>query len=330
MFNISYEDIISRIKEEKQLSEEEINQRIKDKLRQLSDLISKEGAAHIVANELGVKVVDVAKEIKVQKLLSGMSNVILTGKVVRINDVIIYMRNGKEGKVCSLILGDETGLIRVVFWDLHHIEKIENGSITDGTILKIKNAYVKSNNGYKELHLGNRGEIEINPPGVDMQVNETHSFDFVKKKIVEVQEGDMNIGIYGTIVQIFEPHFYEACSFCGKKLEHSEDGFLCRTHGRVTAELIPVLNLFLDDGTESLRAVAFRQQVETLLGLTKEGVLEMREDGSKFDHLRGELLGKQVILIGRIIKNEIFDRKEMMIQRFIEPQPDELIKEMER
>ena len=132
MFNVSYEEIISRIKEEKEISDEEIEQRVKDKLRQLSDLISKEGAAHIVANDLGVKVLDASREIKIKRLLSGMSNVVLTGKVVSMNNVVGYNKNGKSGKVGSFILGDDTGIIRVAFWDVNHIKKIEDNEIKEG------------------------------------------------------------------------------------------------------------------------------------------------------------------------------------------------------
>ena len=48
MLGFKYEDIIARIKEEKGLSDGEIEVKVKQKLEQLSDLISKQGAAHIV------------------------------------------------------------------------------------------------------------------------------------------------------------------------------------------------------------------------------------------------------------------------------------------
>ena len=55
MFKLPLQDIINKIKEKTELSEAEINSKINQKLDQLSGLISKEGAAHIIANELGVK-----------------------------------------------------------------------------------------------------------------------------------------------------------------------------------------------------------------------------------------------------------------------------------
>ena len=329
MFNLKYSEIISRIKEEKSLSDEEIDAKIKEKLKQLSDLISKEGAAHIVANELGVKILSVPKEIKVNRLLTGMNNVVISGKVVKMNDIVNFNRNGRAGKVGSFIFGDDTGVVRVAFWDVNHIKEIENGNIKEGSVLKIKNAYVKANGGYKELHLGSKGDLEINPDGVDIEVSNQPVFGFERKKISELQEGDNNIGVFGTIVQVFEPRFYDACPNCGKKLETIGDSSQCKEHGLVNPVVVPILNLFLDDGSDNLRAVAFRNQVERLLNVDNSKLLEIKEDANKFNGYRDDLIGKQLMLVGRITKNEMFDRKEMTIQSVIEVNPGEMIKELQ-
>ena len=56
MTAMSYEQIKAKIKDAINISDADIDLKVNDKLRQLSDLISKEGAAHIVANDLGVKI----------------------------------------------------------------------------------------------------------------------------------------------------------------------------------------------------------------------------------------------------------------------------------
>lgn len=331
MFNLTYDEIVTKLKEEKNLSEDEINTRVKDKLRQLSDLISKEGAAHIVANELGVNIVNLSREVKVNKLIDGMSNVTLIGKVIKLNEIIKFNRNGKGGKVVSFMFGDETGMVRGVFWDVNHIKEVESGNLKEGVILKIKNGYVRLNNGYKEVHLGSRGEMEINPAGVVIDnVSNNIGFDFVKKKISELNEGDLNVGVFGTIVQVFELKFYEACSVCGKKVEIDGEQRQCKEHGNVNVEYVPILNLFFDDGTESLKAVAFRNQAIELLGVSKKEILEMKGDLSKFEEAKQDLLGKQLFLIGRTVKNGVFDTKEMTIQRVLEVSPEQLIHEIEK
>ena len=54
MITIPYEKLLERMQEASGKSKEELAKKIQAKLEELSGLISKEGAAHIVANELGV------------------------------------------------------------------------------------------------------------------------------------------------------------------------------------------------------------------------------------------------------------------------------------
>ncbi len=50
-------EIIEKIKEQSGLPEEEIKNKIKEKQRELYGLVSPEGAAHILAKELGIELV---------------------------------------------------------------------------------------------------------------------------------------------------------------------------------------------------------------------------------------------------------------------------------
>ena len=65
MLKFSYEEILRRIEEKTGLPNEEIEEKINKKVVQLSDLVSKEGAAHIVANQLGIKLFENLNERKV-------------------------------------------------------------------------------------------------------------------------------------------------------------------------------------------------------------------------------------------------------------------------
>ena len=113
MLKIPYEDVIKKIKEQSGISDEELELKLKQKLEQLSGLISREGAAHIVANELGVKVFDqISGKMKIEKVLAGMRDVEILGKVVQVYEIREFHRKEGTGKVGSFIVGDETGAIR--------------------------------------------------------------------------------------------------------------------------------------------------------------------------------------------------------------------------
>jgi ssDNA-binding replication factor A large subunit len=328
MLGLKYEDIVAKIVQEKGLNELEVKSRIEGKLKQLSGLISKEGAAHIVATELGLKLFSgFTRDIKIKDIVSGLGNVNINGKVVDIKEVREYNKNGRSGKVANFMIGDETGVIRVTLWDSNHIKLIEDGKIKIGDIVRVKSAYSKENNGFKEIHLGNRGEITVNPANV--QVGEVvRRFgggepNFVGKKISELQAGDVNVSLIGTIVQVFEPKFYNTCTQCGKKASLQEDKYVCAEHGIVPVEEAPVLNIYFDDGTDSIRAVAFKDQVKKLLENDNLNDIKVH-----FNEIKNNILGKQVKLVGRVNKNEMQGRNEFVIQRVLEFNPGDIAQEL--
>src|SRR3989344_5126308 len=107
MIGLSYEQIIEKIKQEKNVDEFILKQKIDEKLKQLADLISLEGAAHIIAHEYGVKVYEAGRrKLKIQEVVAGITSVDLIGKVVSVYGVREFNKNGKSGKVGSFLFGD--------------------------------------------------------------------------------------------------------------------------------------------------------------------------------------------------------------------------------
>ena len=149
MTTLVYEEIVKKICEEKQMDHEEVHLRVKEKLRQLSDLISKEGAAHIVANELGVKVYEIPKNlgrrISISELNPAFKGVEMLVKVLKINEVRTFKTAAREGRVMNLLVGDESGTCRLVLWDEKQIKEVEEGFVKEGMTLKIQNCYVREN-----------------------------------------------------------------------------------------------------------------------------------------------------------------------------------------
>ncbi|MBU1704973.1 MAG: DUF2240 family protein, partial [Nanoarchaeota archaeon] len=164
MLQVPLDQIIEKIKEKSGLSEQDIKKKIDDKLKQLSGLISKEGAAHIIANELGIKLFEqTSGKLQVKNILAGMRDVEATVKVTNVFPITEFSRkDGTPGKVGSFIAGDETGTIRFVLWN-------EQTNLLDqlapNTIIKIVGGYVKENQGRKEIHVNDRSKLLINPGG---------------------------------------------------------------------------------------------------------------------------------------------------------------------
>ncbi len=330
MIQISYEVIKEKIKEQLKLSDEEIDSKIDKKIEDLSGLVSKDGAAQIVSNELGVKLFEVGK-IKIKELLIGMRNFEIDGRIMNLSEIREFKTRKREGRVVNFLFGDESGVIRTVIWDEHIIKKVEDGSLKENDVINLKNGQVRDNSG-AEIHVSGlskvvKSEVEIG------EVNSERIFErkqFNKKKIIELQDNEFNVSVLGTVVQVFEPRFFEVCNECGVRVKMDAGEFNCDEHGKCEVKYMPVLNLFFDDGTDNIRVAAFRDDVRDILKLKDEEVVGLRGNSEKFEEVKKKVLGEQLVLSGRVTKNEMFGRKELIINSVEEVNPEELLKELEK
>ncbi len=330
MIKVPYNTILEKITAQKQLSKEEIEAKIKEKMSQLSGLISQEGAAHIIANELGVKLLEQTEggKSKIKDIMAGMRSVTAVGKVTAVYETREFQRkDGQPGKVGSFVIADETASMRIVLWnDL--ADKL--AELKQDMTVKITNAYTKENNNGVEIHLSSSSELQINPQGESIG-EVAQKQEAVRKKIEELQQNDNNIELMGTIVQAFEPRFYEVCPQCNKRVKPKEGIYSCPTHGTVTPSYGYVANITIDDGTSSIRTVFFRSQLVNLLKIDHEKMLAIKDNPASFQPLKDDLLGKTIKIVGRVSKNDMFDRLEFVAQLvFPDPNPSEELKRLEQ
>ena len=333
MIRLSYDEIIAKIQEKSGLGHAELGDKVNAKMAQLAGLVSKEGAAHIVASELGIRLVDqLSGRLQIKNILNGMRDVEAVGKVMQVFDERQFSANGREGKVASLQVSDETGSIRAVLWN-EQADGVK--AIKVGDVVKIKSAYVRERNGLKELHLNDRSAVIINPPGETVNVEipvaaqqfQPQSQKAPRKKLAELNEGDAMVEVLGTIVQVFDIKFFEVCPDCGKRARMPAGGsaFACEQHGAVKPSYSYVMNAVIDDSTETMRLVLFRRMVERLLNKTEQDILAYRSAPDSFQQVKNDILGNFVKAVVRVNKNELFERLELVAQQIYEANPDEEI-----
>ena len=309
----NYEKILERISKASGLKKPELERRIEAKRAKLAGLISREGAAQVIAAELGVSFDN--EKLKINELLPGMRKVNVIGKIINLSPVRTFTtKKGDAGKVVSFILADDTSNVKVVLWDTNHIELIEKGEIKEGSIVEISNGGVRDG----EVHLGSFSEIKIS----------SESFSDVKtervvkeKNIADLRNGN-SAQVRAFIVQAFEPRFFYICPECKKKVVSGSEGFICETHGKINADKRALMNLVIDDGTETIRAVVFHDALSKL-GITK------LDDDARIEQ-REQLIGMEFIFIGNVRTNKFFNNLEFIIDEIKKVNLDELIQEMEK
>ena len=202
----------------------------------------------------------------------------------------------------------------VVLWDTNHIELIEKGEVAEGKIVEIINASMRDN----ELHLGSFSELKLS----DEILENLKTEKVVKEKnIIDFKTND-GVSVRAFIVQAFEPRFFNVCPECKKKVIPEAEDFVCGEHGKVIPEKRALINIVLDDGTETIRSVLFHERLSDL-GLTE------LEDTEKLSNQKQNILGKEMIFSGNVRINKFFNNPEFIVDGAKEINPDELIKKLE-
>jgi ssDNA-binding replication factor A large subunit len=303
------DEIIAKISAVSNNSEEDIRRLIEDKQVEFSGLISEEGAAYLVAKELGVHLKREEEHLNIGSIMPGMQNVDVTGKITFISPIREFKTERAEGRVANVIIADKTGSIRMSLWN-DEIDKLHG--IELGDVVNIS-GFVKESNGQLEVRLGRRGFI--------MKSAET-GFDDVRateRKAERSQIKDLREGAYrsvrAAIMQVFESNiFYEICPECKKRLKEENDGYACAEHGVVEPDYGMRLSGIIDDSTGNIRAVFFTDAAEKLLGLTKKDAKKLFDKKKKLEALLTLVpLGRDFVFDGRVNKNDFFDRMEFVV-----------------
>lgn len=310
----NYDLLIDRIVSSCGLDREEIERRVEAKKAKLSGLISKEGAAQIIAAELGISFEDA--DLKISELVSGMKKVNVIGKVISLFPIREYEKNGRKGKVANFIIADETGSTKAVLWDTNHISLIESGAISSGDVVEIKNASTRD----REIHLAGFSEFKKSEQKME---NVSTKEEVLEEEIEKLRQGQ-NVKVRGVVVQIFQPRFYNVCPNCNKKVVAEGESFRCLEHGIVIPKEKAILNFVIDDGTESIRVVVFSDQINTLI---PEEDLKDPNLAMKF---RDDFLGTEVFVLGNVRRNQLFNNLEIIASGIEKVNVGDLIIELEK
>ncbi|PKM91918.1 MAG: hypothetical protein CVU81_03305, partial [Euryarchaeota archaeon HGW-Euryarchaeota-1] len=248
------DDVVKEISAASGKTEDEIKELIKRKQAFFENLISEEGAAQIVAADLGAKLEKkpvTFKPMKINDIKQKMSSVNIICKVVRIFETRQFKTEKAEGSVGNIILGDETSSIKMVLWNEQLTQVLEQ--IKEGDVLKIFNAYARENNkGGIELHVGNTTKIEI---AEDVQLD-VKDATFSSTPVIPIRMLKEGYGrIKASVIQKFEPNYYKADPETGKKVAEGTPNAVNRA----------ILNLVVDDGTGSLRITMFGEKADEFL-----------------------------------------------------------------
>ncbi|WP_409200089.1 OB-fold nucleic acid binding domain-containing protein [Methanobrevibacter sp. DSM 116169] len=175
----------------------------------------------------------------------------IIGRVISVNDIREFQRDdGSTGIVRSIDFADETGIIRLSFWD----DKAQE-NFKPGDAYQIENARTKMGMYAVDLNIGKTSRvIKL----TDDEASILPSFEtleqmiFTQRKISDLDEDDRNIRVIGRIIDIQEPRDFQR-----------QDG----TPGLVR-------NIDIADDTGSIRVTLWNSSADSTLELGQAIKLE--------------------------------------------------------
>lgn len=291
----SLEDLLSSIHKQSKVPLEKLRDMVEDKSIEFSGMITKEAAAHLIARELGASLPKAENsKLQIKNIVPGMRNVNIIGRIVRISPINEFeKKNGNKGRVVNIFVSDGTGHTRVPLWN-DQVKIVEEEILKVGDAVQIFGGMSKENMyGEVEISVGKFGglrklEDEYLAPSLE-SVGKNYFPELGERvKIAELVPG--NFETRGTVVQIFRGNFIFETDAGEKAL---------------------VVSCLLDDGTGDIRTVFFRNLAEEFSGL-KPNDLEGLELEARLEAVRRNIIGKDVVVSGKVKKNNFFDSLEMI------------------
>jgi len=246
------EEIIEKILAKRgDLKKEDIRILLDKKKRDSGDLLSDEGAARLLAQELLIDVKSQeAVEVRIKDLIAGLGDVTVSGRILVEWPIQEFRRtDGSLGRMRRLLLADGGGEVRCVVWGMKAQELSSLG--LEGKIIRVRHGYTREGLADAvELHVGDRGEVDVSPP--DVMDNEYPKLEDLLTDVCEVNAEQREVNVVGVVSS--PPRII---SF--KKPDR--EGLVLRTS--------------IGDETGNIGVVAWNERAEELKGLNKGDVIQI-------------------------------------------------------
>lgn len=179
----------------------EVTKLIDERKKRFSGLLTDEGAAFMVAKELGVKL-DYGRLLEfaqVAELKAGQNNVNLRAEAKQIFAPKKFEKDGKKGVLQSIVVADESGEIRLTIWH-RDVQRLEEMKVEKGAKLLLKGCYVSTYKDKPQLNLGYGGELIVEKPA------EAQTYVKLNALSVEMQ----NVDAVGRIARVFDEKQFQS------------------------------------------------------------------------------------------------------------------------
>jgi replication factor A1 len=190
--------------ERPEISRDELDEKLKKERKKTGGLISDETLLRMIAAKLGVEIPNdkaLTPTLSIKDLIPGLNDITVFGRVIAVFSPKAF-EGKRSGKLASLLMADKSGILRVVLWN-SKTSLVESGKIKAGQIIRVLHGYTRDDrSGKVELHIGEKSDIETNPPNVDAKNYVTRVFTTDIGEITQAQN-NKRVNVAGTVRELF-------------------------------------------------------------------------------------------------------------------------------
>lgn len=186
-----------------ELTEKQILEALEAEKHKTGGLIADDTLLRLIAVRYGVEIPMESTSdctLLVSHLIPSLNNVTLSGRVVAVYPTKTF-EGSKPGKYASLLIADREGLLRVMLWN-GKADLVEAGVVTVGQVVRFVRGYSREDrNGKTELHISEKGEVEVNPEDLDKD-----AYPFIEHFVLpikEIKEAQQMIHLIGKVKTTF-------------------------------------------------------------------------------------------------------------------------------
>lgn len=213
------------------------------------------------------------------------------------------MGRGRQSKVVSGVLADETGKLPFTSW-------IEIPGIDIGSIIRIEGAQIRMFRGMLSVNILNSTKVSSIEPEDARKL--AFTFESAGKDPAPIRiEGIVSKGIMfdvitaGNVISVRPGSgIISRCLECGRAIQKAS----CRVHGNVESLKDMRIKAILDDGTGSISVMFPREFSESIYGKTLEEAEKLMfsnvSKNAVYEDLRYSLTGRHIAVRGNSSKSE--------------------------
>ena len=265
--------------------------------------LSEEGATAMFIPELSTLEKALYDYITIDEVEEDEEDKIIIGRVIEKFDPRTFERDDGEGLVRNIEIADSTGSVIVVLWNDDAKKEFELGQA-----IKVQNPRFRYNDRTNRVEANISGATALLEP-TESELEKLPSLDelmemiFAPKTIESLLEDDTNVHITAQIKEVSTTRtILVKCPNCSASVEESADDYICDNCGHTFDEpkytlMIPTT---IEDETGQIQATFFDNLAEELIGMEKEKIISLMDDGFGIEDKLEDLVGLTIEIIANV------------------------------